>query len=644
MRIPYCIIVLVSFFCCIKFPCICQVPEIIWESPFGGNFDDRAQDIVQDAEGNILTVGYSDSFDGDVSFNHGLIDFWAVMQNSDGEILWEKSYGGSSYEVCSSVCLANDGGFILAGSTFSNDGDVTLNQGTTDCWVIKIDILGEIIWQKTYGGSSPDGIYSIKQISTGGYIVAAQSMSQDGDVTGVHGISEHDYWIYKIDDFGNLLWEKAYGSYNEEAPYDIIEVSTGGFLIAGYTWGDGGDVSGHHGITDYWILRIDNSGNIIWQNCFGSSGEDIAYSVVETESSNFICAGITYGDDGDVTDFHGLNDTWVIKITYEGELIWQKCYGGSNFDETHSIFDYSPNQLIFIASSSSTDGDITENIGDGDFWIVAIDTLSNLLWQKSIGGTLDDYPYKIIKSTENEVLTCGYTFSSDFDVSPSYESPNYWVVKLKLCDTKYFLDTDFDGFGNALIDSISCETPVGYVLDSTDCNDSIYFINPSVKEICNYFDDNCNGLIDEGLVYLESYADSDSDNFGNILIDTFSCELPEGYVLDNTDCDDTNADIYPGAEEFLNGLDDDCDQIADEGLSITDIVKNTISIFPNPVNNILFIQSDVTHQITIVNQLGETILFNNLFIGLNTISVENFPSGVYWVKAENEEMVVWVKE
>ncbi|MBK7443822.1 MAG: T9SS type A sorting domain-containing protein [Bacteroidetes bacterium] len=102
--------------------------------------------------------------------------------------------------------------------------------------------------------------------------------------------------------------------------------------------------------------------------------------------------------------------------------------------------------------------------------------------------------------------------------------------------------------------------------------------------------------------------------------------------------------MNPGAPELLNGLDDDCDQIADEGLAITDIVKNTISIFPNPVNNTLFIQSDATQQITIVNQLGEEILYTNLFIGLNTISVADFASGVYWVKVENGEMVVWVKE
>ncbi|MEI2674728.1 MAG: MopE-related protein [Chitinophagaceae bacterium] len=193
-------------------------------------------------------------------------------------------------------------------------------------------------------------------------------------------------------------------------------------------------------------------------------------------------------------------------------------------------------------------------------------------------------------------------------------------------------------------DSIACEIPLGYVSDSTDCNDSANYINHGAKELCNYLDDNCNGAIDEGMSFIQSFEDLDGDSFGNEAVDSISCEIPLGFVIDNTDCNDNNPDIYPGAPELLNGFDDDCDQIADEGLSITDIVKNTISIFPNPVNNILFIQSDVTHQITIVNQLGETILSNNLFIGLNTISVENFPSGVYWVKAENGEMVVWVKE
>ncbi|MGB4829724.1 MAG: MopE-related protein, partial [Chitinophagales bacterium] len=290
-------------------------------------------------------------------------------------------------------------------------------------------------------------------------------------------------------------------------------------------------------------------------------------------------------------------------------------------------------------------------------------------------------------------------------------SLNVWTVKLGFCTTKYYADTDGDGFGDISFDTLACEIPLGYVLDSTDCNDLNPEIHPTLTDICNAIDDNCNGLTDEdaifvtyfadidgdnfgdvlndsaacneligyvldnsdcndsndatypgatelcnyldddcdgltddNLTYILSYQDNDGDDFGNPLIDSISCELPIGYVEDNTDCDDTNPEIYPGATEMLNGLDDDCDQIADEGLAVNDIVKNTIHIFPNPVNTVLFIQSNETQNITIVNQLGETIIFTNLFIGLNTISVADFASGVYWVKAENGEMVVWVKK
>ena len=180
--------------------------------------------------------------------------------------------------------------------------------------------------------------------------------------------------------------------------------------------------------------------------------------------------------------------------------------------------------------------------------------------------------------------------------------------------------------------------------DNTDCDDSNNLIFPGAIELCNYLDDDCDAIVDDNVTFILSYQDTDADNFGNTLIDSISCELPTGFVLDNTDCDDTNPDIYPGAIEVLNGLDDDCDQIADEGVAVKDIVKNTISIYPNPATNILFIQSNANYTITILNQLGEEIQHSKLLIGLNSIVVADFASGVYWVQVENGEMVVWVKE
>ncbi len=369
------------------------------------------------------------------------------------------------------------------------------------------------------------------------------------------------------------------------------------------------------------------------------------------------------------------------------------------------------------SSSSSISGNKTEsNIGINDYWIISIDTLGVILWQKNIGGNLNDKLFSMVATNDGGYFLGGQSNSnsSGDKNEDNIGNGDYWVVKLAgNCITNiYYEDFDGDGYGNNLIYINNCTMPTGYVNNNLDCNDENNLINPSMTELCNLIDDNCNGIVDEGLAlftlfrdldedtfgndtdfitscleyisgfvldstdcndtnafifpgaeefcnyldddcdgitddnvtFIQSFIDADNDNFGNPDLDSIACEIPPGYVLSNTDCNDTNPDIYPGAPELLNGLDDDCDQIADEGLPITDIVKNTISIFPNPVNTILFIQSNETQNITIVNQLGEEILNTNLFIGLNTISVADFASGVYWVKAENREMVVWVKE
>ncbi len=172
-------------------------------------------------------------------------------------------------------------------------------------------------WEKSLGGSGNDIIYrgkrSIEQTSDGGYILAGESTSSDGDVTGNHGGS-YDYWIVKLDNTGAISWEKSLGGSDDDKPYSIEQTSDGGYIVAGQSLSTDGDVTGNHGNYDYWVVKLDNTGAISWQQSLGGSDYDIAYSVEQTSDGGYAIAGGSYSIDGDVTGNHGAYDYWIVKL------------------------------------------------------------------------------------------------------------------------------------------------------------------------------------------------------------------------------------------------------------------------------------------------------------------------------------------
>jgi hypothetical protein len=181
---------------------------------------------------------------------------------------------------------------------------------------VKLDASGNIQWQKCLGGSETDWAYSIQQTTDGGFVLAGFSFSNDGDVSGNHG--GFDYWIAKLDAFGNIQWQKCLGgSYNDLAT-TIQQTTDGGFVVAGYTQSNDGDVSGNHYdnyvTDDYWIVKLDVSGNIQWQKCLGGSYTDRAYSIQQTADGGFVVAGFSLSYNGDVSGDHGQEDYWVVKL------------------------------------------------------------------------------------------------------------------------------------------------------------------------------------------------------------------------------------------------------------------------------------------------------------------------------------------
>jgi len=290
-------------------------PSLEWQKCLGGANEDGAYSIQQTSDGGYIVAGYTGSNDGDVSGNHGDYDYWIVKLTSSGTLEWQKAFGGiygTGYTIAHSIQQTNDGGYIVAGYTDSNEGDVSGNHGYDDYWVVKLTCSGTLEWQKALGGTGVDDASSIQQTSDGGYIVAGETQSNDGDVSGNHGNS--DYWVVKLTSSGTLEWQKALGGTSYDVAFSIQRTSDGGYIVAGYTLSNDGDVSGNHGSGDYWVVKLTCSGILEWQKAFGGTDYDYAYSIQQTNDGGYIVAGGTNSHDGDVSGNHGWSDYWVVKL------------------------------------------------------------------------------------------------------------------------------------------------------------------------------------------------------------------------------------------------------------------------------------------------------------------------------------------
>ena len=174
--------------------------------------------------------------------------------DATGNITWQKSLGGTNQDYGYSIQQTTGGGYIVAGYSNSNDGDVTGNNGGVDCWIVKLDTVGNITWQKSLGGSGFDSAYSIKQTQDGGFIVACESYSNDGDVTGNNG--SYDYWIVKLDSGGEITWQKSFGGSEGDAASSIQQTNDGGYIIAGSSYSNDGDLTVNNGLNEHWIIKL----------------------------------------------------------------------------------------------------------------------------------------------------------------------------------------------------------------------------------------------------------------------------------------------------------------------------------------------------------------------------------------------------
>lgn len=391
-------------------------PAIEWQKTYGGSQYEELTSMRNTKDGGCIMAGCTLSNDGDVTGNKGVTDAWVVKLNSYGAIEWQKTYGGSREDYFQSIKQTSDGGYILAGYTKSNDGDVTDFKGSSDWWIVKINSSGTIEWQKTYGGSGDDLANNITITSDGGYIISGVSLSIDGDLSDNSGLTGS--WIIKINTTGSIEWDINFGG--------------GTYAWAGYIiqTNDGGYISTMYSDLDCGIIKLSSSGSIEWQKTFGGSGSDAAYRIKKTQDNGYILLGNTNSNDGDVTGYKGGMDGWVIKIDETGNLEWQKTLGGKKDDYAYDVELTNDGGYIVVGGTNSKDGDVSGNNGDWDCWVVKLNSFGLIEWQNNFGGSKRDMFYQIDKTNDGGYFVSGHSESTDIPGCINKGQGDFYLVKL----------------------------------------------------------------------------------------------------------------------------------------------------------------------------------------------------------------------
>jgi hypothetical protein len=463
------------------FPLFATAQTINWQNTIGGTNDDKLWRASPTPDGGTFCVGFSKSgIGGDKTENVigvGFMDYWVMKLDVSGNLEWQNTIGGSKDDFCLDGHPTADGGYILAGHSKSNiSGDKTENtQGffeNNDIWIVKLNSTGSIEWQNTIGGLNIDYAEVIRELPDGTFIVAGNSSSgisydKTVDLHGAAGLT-YDIWVLKLTSTGSIIWQKNIGGASDDYFSDIILTEDGGFLIGAESYsGVGYDKTEPlFGDSDNWLVKLDAAGNIEWDKTFGGNNLDYIGGIAQTTDGNYVIGAYSLsGISGNKTEINHVFDYWVYKIDVTGNLIWQNTIGGYDSDFLYAITATDDNGVIVIGESNSGITFDKDEVAVGgtatDYWIIKINQTGGICWQETIGGNNADIGRAIFEKSPGVFIAAGYSYSNATgDKSENNASgttyPDYWIIEID------------DNFIPGL-------------------------------ELCNGYDDDCDGLIDEDI-------------------------------------------------------------------------------------------------------------------------------------------------
>ena len=409
--------------------------EVDWIKTFGGSGEDDALSVVESEDGSYVVFGYTQSIDGDITDKTATdSDYWVVKISNEGTILWSKTYGGTGDDRGQKIIKTNDGGYALVGYSRSNDGDVSTNEGLQDYWIVKINALGEIQWEKSFGFPGLDRAFSIIQTEDNGYFITGfldvtASNGEGNDDFQKHGVGE--FWGIKLNAAGDKEWRRYFGGTDNDRSYDAIQTEDNGFLMIGSSESNDFDITNSNGSYDFWVVKVNAEGTKVWEKSYGGSEIDVGYAIATTGNGRYIIIGDSRSDDGDISEAKGNADLWMIQIDGNGNLIWEKSLGGTEFDTGRGIQKTQNGGFIITGNSRSNNGDLNENNGQSDIWNILINSNGDVTWKTTVGGSLSEFGVGCMETQDKKIIIAGSSESNDIDIPNNRGGKDIIIIKYK---------------------------------------------------------------------------------------------------------------------------------------------------------------------------------------------------------------------
>lgn len=421
---------------------LAQPGNLVWTQSLGGSADEPvglgagtagapAIAAQSDSEGNLYIATYTESNNGDVQSNAGSEDIWVLKLSAAGDTLWTRTFGGESFERCYSISLLSDGNLLIAGKTASNGGNLGTALGGEDAFLLKINAEGNLLWSRRYGGSLVETFFGATEMPNGDLLACGITGSIDGDIQNSTWVGANKAWVMRLQPNGTPIWSRitnglinnedweesfwyvqyrpedqriyclgasynfndvnsddlflcvlnesgvvqnryTYGSTGGDSPAGLQVLADGSMLLLGTIRGGGQNVSNYMGgNADTWLLKVSNTGTVVWEKTFGGSGLDYAFGLATDPSGNTVLVGSTRSNDNTAgSGAQGLFDGWLAAVNSNGDTLYVRRYGSSQNDHLHALAAAPTGDFYLVGRSQGSGGDVSSNAGETDLWIM----------------------------------------------------------------------------------------------------------------------------------------------------------------------------------------------------------------------------------------------------------------------------------